>query len=205
MSNQNPYEQLGVAEDSSFEEIKSARDVLMAQHEGDRKQLETIEAAYDAVLMERLRMRQEGKIKVPDRIRFPEKTVQPAPNFPPPTSNATSDWLKRLIDTPSPADIWIPAGIFALLSVAVVYVPVAALQFVLIAGVCTSFYFLYRKEQRLGRAVLLGLVGFIVGFLVGGIIWTLLRSQLLGIGLIPSQVTTMVAFVVLWLVSSFLR
>ncbi len=99
MSSQNPYEQLGVTEASSFDEIQDARNRLFAEYEGDRKQLESIEAAYDAVLMDRLRLRQEGKIKVPDRIRFPEKMVQPAPApAPSPVSNGPS-WLQRLIDT----------------------------------------------------------------------------------------------------------
>ena len=78
MSDQNYYDTLGLDENSSFEEIQEAKERLIAQCEDDRKQKEAIEAAYDAILMERLRLRQEGKIKVPDRIRFaeevPEKT-----------------------------------------------------------------------------------------------------------------------------------
>ncbi len=79
MSDQNPYEKLGVSEDASFDEIQEARNRLLEQHGGDGKNLEMIEAAYDAILMERLRMRQEGKIKVPERIRFPEMRVQSLP------------------------------------------------------------------------------------------------------------------------------
>ena len=71
MSEHNPYDQLGVTEDSSFEEIQAAKSRLSAECRNDAKQLESIEAAYDAVIMDRLKMRQEGRIKVPDRIRFP--------------------------------------------------------------------------------------------------------------------------------------
>ena len=65
MSDQNPYEKLGVTEDASFDEIQDAKGRLMQQHRGDQKLVESVEAAYDAIIMDRLRMRQEGKIKVP--------------------------------------------------------------------------------------------------------------------------------------------
>lgn len=205
MSNQSPYEQLGVTEESSFEEIQAARDRLFAQHTGDRKQLESVEAAYDAVLMERLRMRQEGKIKVPDRIRFPEKLVQAPSPAPSPTSQSSS-WVQRLIDTPSPGDIWLPAGVLTALSVLTALVPSPnVLQIAWIAALGSSFYFLYRKEWKLGRAVLLGLLGLIVGFFVGSLFGGLLQPQLAAIALRQEVFATAVTFFILWLVSSFLR
>jgi hypothetical protein len=82
MSEQNPYEQLGVTEESSFEEIQEAKQRLVQQYQNDSKIVELIEAAYDSVLMDRLRMRQEGRIKVPDRIRFPERLTIPVESKP---------------------------------------------------------------------------------------------------------------------------
>ena len=208
MSSQSPYEQLGVTEASSFEEIQDARNQLFAQHQDDRKQLESIEAAYDAVLMDRLRLRQEGKIKVPDRIRFPEKVVPP-PSSPPlvPTSHGTA-WLQRLIDTPSRADILMPAGVLTTLSALVLFTPGAnsanVVQMALILGMGASFYFLYRKERKLGRTVLLGLLGLVSGFLVGGLLARYVPQLA---SLIPNAnvLVSVVTFFILWLVSSFLR
>ena len=206
MSNQNPYEQLGVSEESSFEEIKSARDRLFAEHGGDRQQQEALEAAYDAVLMDRLRLRQEGKIKVPDRIRFPEKIVPPPSNPAPAAANQSPGWIQRLIDTPAPADIWLPAGILTALSVGVACLPSPnVLQMAWVAGLGSSFYFLYRKERKLGRAVLLGLTGLIVGFFLGGLLGGVLHTQLALLGLSLEVFATIVTFVILWLISSFLR
>ncbi len=174
MSSPNPYEQLGVTESSSFEEIQNARSRLFAEHGDDRKLLEQIEAAYDAVLMDRLRLRQEGKIKVPDRIRFPEKVVQPAPSPNPSPERLTPDWLQSLVDTPSWIDVFLPAGILALLSAVVVFYQapdLAAssqmLQTIWILAVGTTFYFLFRKERRFGRSVLLSFAGLIIGLVVG--------------------------------------
>ncbi len=81
MSDQNPYEKLGVTENATFDEIQDARNHLLQQYSGDPKRLETVEAAYDAILMDRLRMRQDGKIKVPEGIRFAERLSQPAPTL----------------------------------------------------------------------------------------------------------------------------
>lgn len=209
MNGQNPYEQLGVTEASSFEDIQNARNRLFTEHQGDRKQLEQIEAAYDAVLMDRLRLRQEGKIKVPDRIRFPEKVVQAAPSPAPIQAPAGSGWLQRLIDTPSRVDILLPAGILATLSALVLFVPVASLQqtvqVALVLGVGSSFYFLFRKESKFGRAVLLSLVGMVLGLAVGYGLMIVLQAPLNGLGIKPEAFNLTVTFFVLWLISSFLR
>jgi hypothetical protein len=209
MSGQNPYEQLGVTEASSFEDIQNARNRLFAEHQGDRKQLEQIEAAYDAVLMDRLRQRQEGKIKVPDRIRFPEKMVQAAPSpasIQPPTEPG---WLQRLIDTPSRSDILLPAGILAALSALVLFVPAATLQqtgqAALILGVGATFYFLFRKERKFGRAVLLSLVGMVLGLAIGYGLAEVLKAPLSMVKIELEAFTLAVNFFVLWLISSFLR
>jgi hypothetical protein len=99
MSDQNPYEKLGVSEEATFDEIQDARNRLFEQHSGDAKHLEVIEAAYDAILMDRLRMRQEGKIKVPERIRFPELRVQSLPKESPTPREQSPAWLQRMLDS----------------------------------------------------------------------------------------------------------
>ncbi|WP_421656563.1 CPP1-like family protein [Leptothermofonsia sp. ETS-13] len=212
MSGQNPYEQLGVTEASSFEEIQDARNRLFAQHQGDHKQLELIEAAYDAVLMDRLRLRQEGKIKVPDRIRFPEKMIQSPPSPTPTQAPNSPNWLQSLVDTPSRIDILLPAVILAILSALIIFYNPSSpaglqqvLQASLVVGGGSSFYFLFRKERKLGRSVLLSLVGLIGGLILGYLLGTALQAQLLSIGIRPDIFATVVTFFILWLISSFLR
>lgn len=212
MSSQNPYEQLGVSEASSFEEIQDARNRLFSQHEGDRKQLEVIEAAYDAVIMDRLRLRQEGKIKVPDRIRFPEKAVQ-VPASPPPLPVANGpEWLQSWIDTPSRNDILLPAGVLVVLSALILFyasAPPATLQPILqtalILAAGATFYFLFRKEKKFGKSVLLSFAGLAVGLGIGSLVTSLLQVQLNNVGLSLDVIPSLVTFIVLWLISSFLR
>jgi Protein CHAPERONE-LIKE PROTEIN OF POR1-like len=207
MSAENPYEQLGLNEDASFDEIKAARDRLTQEYSGDRKRIEMIEAAYDAVLMDRLRMRQEGKIKVPEGIRFPERLTPTPPSTPPAPAKQSPAWLQRLLDTPSRADILWPAGLFSSLGCLSVFVSSAngsLLQLTLALGIGFSLYFLNRKENLFGRAMLLTLAGLLVGLLLGGLVYSLLAAQFT-IGFTDGQFITLVTLIVLWLVCSFLR
>ena len=201
MSELSHYDRLGVTENSTFEEIQEARSRLIQEHSGDRQTIEAVEAAYDAILMDRLRLRQEGKIKVPDGIRFPEKSVEPAPSFPPTPINQSPGWLQNFLDTPTRNDIIWPAGLFAGASLLSFGAPSVALAF----GFAFSLYFLNRKEHKFGRAFLLTLVGLILGILVGVQFSTLLTSQLAAINLSSETFAALLTFIILWLISSFLR
>ncbi|HYW18555.1 MAG TPA: CPP1-like family protein [Nodularia sp. (in: cyanobacteria)] len=208
MSDQNPYEKLGVSEDASFDEIQDARNRQLEQYNGDAKSLELIEVAYDAILMDRLRMRQEGKIKVPERIRFPELRVQlPSKESPSPREQSPA-WLQRMLDQPAPRDILLPGAWYLGLSTISVFTQSAGnqgLQLALVVGIGISIYFLKRKEGKFGRAVLLTLVGLIVGLIVGGLVASWLLPQINLGQLTSEQFSTVLTFILLWLISSFLR
>ncbi|MBD6615536.1 molecular chaperone DnaJ [Komarekiella sp. 'clone 1'] len=206
MSDQNPYEKLGVSEEASFDEIQDARNRLFEQYSGDAKRLEIIEAAYDAILMDRLRMRQEGKIKVPERIRFPELRVQSPPKESPTPREQSPAWLQRMLDQPTPADVLLPGAWYLGLSAISVFYPEAGdqvLQLALVVGVGVSIYFLNRKEGKFGRAVLFTLICLIIGLIAGGLVAGWLISQTPFIT--SNQFSTVLTFILLWLVSSFLR
>ena len=208
MSDQNPYEKLGVSEDASFEEIQDTRNRLVEQYSGDSKRLEMIEAAYDAVLMDRLRMRQEGKIKVPERIRFPERREQVSPDLSPVPKKQSPAWLQRIVDQPSTLDVVLPGVWYLGLSTTSLFYRAGGdqvLQLMLVLGVGVSIYFVNRKESRFGRAVLLTLVGLIVGLLIGGLIASPLVEQLQLGDFTTNQFATAITFVLLWLICSFLK
>ena len=203
MSNQSHYQQLGITEDASFEEIQAAKERLKQKNSNDQKVIENIEAAYDAILMDRLRLRQEGKIKVPERIRFPERQTKKATESL--TSEATSQgpvWLQKLIDTPSQADILWPTSIYVVLAAISIYFGVSkssSSELTLAVGVASCLYFLNRKEKKFGRAVLLTVSALIFGLVLGGIL------SALATGLGTEIFITLVTFLVLWMVSCFLR
>jgi hypothetical protein len=76
------------------------------------RKMETIETAYDAILMERLRMRQEGKIKVPEGIRFAERLSQTPPKESTAPAKQSVAWLQQLLDQPSLSEVLLPGGCF---------------------------------------------------------------------------------------------
>ena len=208
MSEQNAYEQLGVGENASFEEIQAAKKRLMQQYSSDRKKVESVEAAYDAIIMDRLRLRQEGKIKVPERIRFPERAPEAPPNLAPASSKYSSNWLQQFIDTPSQADILLPTGIFLILASIAVFAQTtdaSLLPLLMALGFMANIYFLNRKEGRFGRAFLMSLVALFIGIGLGSGVAQLMVSQGGGVVLGVDRLASTITFCLFWLASCFLR
>lgn len=204
MSEQSPYQQLGVSEGSTFDEIQAARNRLCAEFQGNEEQLQKIETAYDSVLMDRLKMRQEGRIKVPDGIRFAERQVEVPTKTSLSAAMQPPSWLEQVLDTPSKTDIWLSAGVMTALIALTVFVA-GVVQPVLILGTGATFYFLYRKEQKLGRAALLSVLGLIGGLVIGGLLFNVLSSLMPEFTLGIDVVATAFTCLVFWLISSFLR
>ena len=204
---QNPYEQLGVTESSSFEEIQSAKKRICEANSNDAKVVEAIEAAYDAVIMDRLRLRQEGKIKVPERIRFPERKVESPIKSKAVEPNAPN-WLQNIIDSPSQKEILIPTGVFlALSAIAIIETSVATLPLLMALGFMATVYFINSKEKRFGRSLLITLVMLIAGVTLGDALGnSLVNSNAMMVQ--PEQVSSVasvVAFILFWIASCFLK
>jgi hypothetical protein len=208
MSERNPYEQLGVTENSSFEEIQAAKKRLYEQHGNDQTVLEDVEIAYDSIIMDRLRLRQEGKIKVPEKIRFPERNVEKTLKVPQIVNDKSTVWLQEFVDKPSQGDLLWPSGIFLTLSAIAVFSQnnaASILPLLMALGFIANIYFLNRKEGRSGRAFLISFVALFAGIALGTGLANLILSQ----GGIPAldknQFASAVTFCLFWLVSCFLR
>lgn len=209
MSEQSPYQTLGVSENASFEEIQDAKKRLTKEHQNDTKLVERIEAAYDTIIMDRLRLRQEGKIKVPDRIRFPEKTLPINSNISQETQKSAPEWLKRLLDNPSVPEIIIPGAIFLTLAIVTILVNTeesSSIPLLLACGFGASIYFLNKKEKLFGRAFLLSFIGFCLGLIIGyGVAGLIINPTSTTIVFNQEQFAALFTFCIFWLISSFLR
>jgi Protein CHAPERONE-LIKE PROTEIN OF POR1-like len=211
MSDQTPYEKLGVDESASFEEIQGIRDRLLREYADDPKKCAEVEASYDSVLMQRLKLRQEGKIKVPDGIRFAEKTSSSFPKLSMPSLPNSGGWLAGGFGSPSLVEWGIPTGIALALGTIVAMNPSpATVQFVAAMATGSALYGVYRKERSLGRSVLFGIGGLIGGYLLGVGLWGVLPSSLQAA--IPGDgrqaldvLVTWSVCAVLWLVALFVK
>jgi Protein CHAPERONE-LIKE PROTEIN OF POR1-like len=207
MSQQSPYEQLGVAEDATFEEIQAAKQRVIAQLGGDRQLQDNIEAAYDAILMERLKLRQQNKIKVPEEIRFPEKLLTVVPNFTPPRLGNSPSWLSDTFVRPSRSEILTTSGVYALLSGAALLPTLSASGSPTLMALGTGFslYFINQKQRRFRRALLGSLTALAIGTMVAGILVNYLHLPIGQIGLHGDVFAGLLTFLCLWIVSSFTK
>ena len=206
MGDRGPYQLLGVAEDATFEEIQAARDRQLSglTRESERQ---AIEQAYDAILMQRLRLRQEGKIPVPDRIRFPERDRTPSPSkvkaAPKRPLSSTPSRLQSFVDTPSTQEILLPLGIMSGLTALTVFDRGSDFpSWAIACGLLVSLYFLFRKEKRFWRSLLLAFVGLALGLLFASFA---LSGFGLAVDSAPRAVAVGLCLVVMWFFTAFLR
>jgi hypothetical protein len=207
MSEQNPYEQLGVAEDATFEEIQAAKQRVIAKLSGDRQLEDNIEAAYDAILMERLKLRQQGKIKVPDGIRFPEKAPIALPKFSTVTVPNSPSWVGDTFERPTQSQILTTSGVYSVLGGAAL-VPSfadAGLPTLMALGTGFSLYFINKKQRRFKRALLGSLIALIIGTAIAGLLVNYAHLPVGQIGLHGEVFAGLLTFLLLWAVSSFTK
>ncbi|MBE9066152.1 CPP1-like family protein [Leptolyngbya cf. ectocarpi LEGE 11479] len=205
--NESNYKTLGLDESSSFEEVQVARKRLLEECESNPQRKEAIEAAYDAILMERLRMRQEGKIKVPDRIRFAEKASESSTSIPRVSLPAPQppNWLQDWLDTPSRDDILWPSVVFLTLA-ALAWFAANSAATALGFSVAATIFFLNRKEHKFWRSLAFATGGLLVGVLLGLVAIQLVGQQSLGLPVERlNAVVAIATMLLLWFVSSFLR
>jgi hypothetical protein len=207
MSQQSPYEQLGVSQDATFEEIQAAKQRVLAQLGGDDTLQNNIEAAYDAILMERLKLRQQNKLKVPEEIRFPEKLLATVPKFTPPSLSNSQSWLGDTFERPDRSALLTTSSAYALLAGATLVPRIAdtGLPTIMALGTGFSLYFINQKQRRFKRALLGSLLALVVGMLVSGLLVNYARIPVGSIGLHGEIFAALVTFLCLWVVSSFTK
>jgi hypothetical protein len=207
MSQQSPYEQLGVAEDATFEEIQAAKHHAIARLGSDRQLQDNIEAAYDAILMERLKLRQQGKIKVPDGIRFPEKLPTLAPRFTSLAKPNSPSWLGDTLERPSQSQILTTSGVYAVLGGATLVPSLAysGLPTLIALGAAFSLYFINQKQRRFKRAFLGTLIALLLGTLVAGLVVNYANLPVDRLGVSGEVFAGLLTFLLLWTVSSFTK
>lgn len=207
MSQQSPYEQLGVAENATFEEIQAAKQRVLAQLSGDRQLQDNIEAAYDAILMERLKLRQQNKIKVPEEIRFPEKLLTVVPTLKPPLLAKSPSWLADTFERPSQSAVLTTSSVYAALAGGSLVPRLAdmGLPTLIALGTGFSLYFINQKQRRFKRALLGSFTALAVGMLVAGLLVNYAHLPVERLGLHGEVFAGLLTFLSLWIVSSFTK
>jgi hypothetical protein len=205
MSQQSPYDRLGVAEDATFEEVQAAKQRVLARSGGDIQLQDSVEAAYDAIVMERLRLRQQGKIKVPEGIRFPEKPLAAVPKFPAISVTNSPSWLGDTFERPSQSEILTTAGVYTVLGGASALLAGSLLPTLIAFGTGFSLYFINQKQRRFKRALLGTLFALVLGTVIAGLLVNTLQLPVGQIGLSGEVFAGLLIFVLLWVTSTFTK
>lgn len=175
---QDPYKRLGIRQDASFEAVQSAKQARLRESSADPRAQALIESAYDAVLMDRLKERQQG------RVSSAARTASQQENAPTASSPAISGAVKQLPRLPSlylpqtaallpqiePAtgrQFWVPllSQLLILLVLLFSATAPAELLLALSTGVCVLAQVCRQREllAALGCSVALLSVGLILG------------------------------------------
>ena len=209
----DPYGLLGVAADASFEEVQTAKQSRLLEVGDDPLARARVEAAYDAVLMGRLKERQQGKVSTAARSASVREdkvsSVKPA-------SAKAMPSLPKLSALPRPAALrsinvglpslqlaagserWITLAVATGLVGLLLLMPSASPELLLALGTLGSVTALQLRNRRFWPAVGWSVGLLIAGLVVGGLLVGVLPADLpLGLPLSSVQLQSLPAFVLL--------
>jgi hypothetical protein len=161
----DPYSLLGIAPESSFEDVQAARQAKLEAVGEDPLARSKVETAYDAILMDRLKERQQGRVSSAARSASQKETLPTPPRTALPQ-------LKQLPSLPLPRlgggakagqpltlslatgrERWFPLITHGTLLVLLLALPAAAPESLLALGALATVVNLVRRNGRFFKAV----------------------------------------------------
>lgn len=202
----SPYTRLGVAPDATFDAVQAAKQARLGEVGDDPIARAQIEAAYDAVLMERLKERQQGKVSTAARTASvreqapppPKPMALPAlPQVPLPRLKAPALAMPQL-GLATGFGLWFPLGAIGGLLLLALLLPAASQELLLSLAVIAAVVSLQRRGGKLLAAAGWSLGLLVVGLVSGGLLLSATGGPLpLGLPLGPDQIQSLPAFVLL--------
>jgi hypothetical protein len=203
-----PYERLGITPDASFDAVQEARNACLLEAGDDPIARSRVEAAYDAVLMDRLKERQQGKVSTAARTASAkEQQATPPPRLPLPALPKVT--LPRVsapsLGTPSfslieSPDRWLALGGGGLVLALLLLLPTPPAELLLALATALCVVCLQRRRRRFLSAVGWGFGLLSLGLVLGGLLVAVAPADLpLGLPLDRLQVQSIPALVLLLL------
>ncbi|KAF5194580.1 Chaperone-like protein of por1 protein [Thalictrum thalictroides] len=191
----DPYKRLGISNDASEDEIWSSRNFLVEQYAGHERSEESIEAAFEKILMNSFKERKKTKFNLKTRLK---RKVEESPS-----------WVKNLLDfveLPPPVIIMRRLFLFAFMGAWSIMNSAdagPAFQVAISLGAC--IYFLNDKTKSLTRAFILGFGALVVGWVCGSLLVPMVPAVLLQPNWTLELLTSLVVYVFLFLSCTFLK
>ena len=217
---EDPYTRLGLSQDATFEQVQAAKARCIAEVDGDDQARARVEAAYDAVLMARLRGRQQGQVSPAAATASQREEGVGSASLTGPSFLGTSVLQKLRTNLPDPSQslasltpqwslvegqgrlVRVIAGIVGL---GLLLVSVASVQLVLALACIGVFLSQVRRGRRPLASLGWTLLALLVGLVVGSLFTTALSpTALQQLSITPAQIQALPAAVLLWLAALFL-
>jgi hypothetical protein len=161
----DPYAQLGIAPQSSFEDVQAARQAKLDALGDDPLAKARVEAAYDSILMDRLKERQQGRVSSAARSASQKETLPSTPRTPlAPLQNLPSLPLPRLGGGAKPnvgpafalatgRERWFPLIAHGTLFVLALVLPSSTPEALLALAALTTLVNLQRRHGRFLKSI----------------------------------------------------
>jgi len=202
----SPYERLGVAPDAGFDAVQAAKTDRLSDAGDDPIARARIEAAYDAVLMERLKERQQGRVSTaarsasareqatppPKPVSLPSLPQVPLPKLQAPTLSLPSLGLAKGFG------LWFPLVSIGGLGLLALLTPAAPHELLLSLAVLACVVTLQRRGGRLLAAAGWSMGLLVLGLVSGAVLLSATGGPLpLGLPLSPAGIESLPAFLLL--------
>ncbi|MEA5390694.1 CPP1-like family protein [Cyanobium gracile UHCC 0139] len=177
----DPYERLGVPPDASFDTVQEAKLARLKEAGDDPMVRSRIEAAYDAVLMDRLKERQQGRVSSAARSASQREQASPPPSRPalsalpslpqlPPSRLPRPSFSLPRLQFASGRELWFPLAADGLLLVLLVLMPGAAPELLTALATGVTLLNLQRRNGRFLAAVGWSFALLCLGLVLGGLL-----------------------------------
>lgn len=216
-SGSDPYQQLGVAIDASFDAVQAARQQRLGELEDDPIARAKVEAAYDAILMNRLRERQQGRVSTAARSASQREQAKPqaAASTPGPTlprlpqlpkgSLARPNLSLPSLELASGRELWFPLACSGALLLLLFALSAPPAELILSLATLVTLLNLQRRNGRFLASLGWSFALLCLGLLLGGLLAASLNPALpLGLPIALVQVQSLPALLLLLLGALFI-
>ncbi|KAJ6881893.1 protein CHAPERONE-LIKE PROTEIN OF POR1 [Populus alba x Populus x berolinensis] len=191
----DPYKRLGISPYASEEEIWSSRNFLLQQYAGHETSEESIEAAFEKLLMTSFIERKKTKINLKTRLK---KKVEESP-----------PWVKNLLDfveLPPVEVIFRRLFLFAFMGGwSIMNSAEGGPAFQVAVSLAACIYFLNEKTKSLGRAFIIGLGALAAGWVCGSVCVPMIPTVIIPPTWTLELMTSLVSYLFLFLGCTFLK
>jgi hypothetical protein len=208
----DPFSRLKITRDAGFEAVQQAREQALVQAGEDLQERAKVEAAYDAVLMERLRERQSGRVSsAAASASQREQQLETVSSSEPRGRGLLLSRIRQLsLPTPAAApQTWLPTlslvegqGLWVRLGLAgaglvLVLLSPTSVELVLALGTIGMFLSQIRRGRRPLASVGWSVLFLTLGVLAGGLVAALLAGSAASLPLSVDQLQSLPALLVL--------